>query len=64
MRQGGIGGDGRTGLAGYILAGFGIEGELPRILMGIAIVAAFTILVVGGCIAAIESTRSWFHSPC
>lgn len=36
------------GFAGYILSGFKVEGELPRILLGIAIVAVLTTLVAGG----------------
>jgi len=36
------------GFSGYLLAGFGVEGRLPRILLAIAIVALLTAVAAGG----------------
>jgi APA family basic amino acid/polyamine antiporter len=36
------------GLAGYVLAGAEVEGELPRVLLGLATVVALTAVVAGG----------------
>ena len=36
------------GFAGYLLAAFGVEGEIPRILLGVAIVTTLTAIVAGG----------------